>query len=111
MVFAEMDVIVFSSKADQDYATTINFMMGASLAAALAAIVKFAVLPGLTTFAGFTLAIGLVLVPTGTFMVQWQAPMFTAITVTFVPLLAPANQMNYNTLQFYNRPLALFPGA
>jgi uncharacterized membrane protein YccC len=86
-------------------------MMGASLAAALAAIVKFAVLPGLTTFAGFTLAIGLVLVPTGTFMVQWQAPMFTAITVTFVPLLAPANQMNYDTLQFYNGALAIVTGV
>src|SRR5258708_15744903 len=111
IVFAAIAVIVFSSKADQAYATTMNFMMGASLAAALAAIVKFAVLPGLTTFAGFTLAIGLVLVPTGTFIVQRQAPMFTAIVVTIVPLLAPANQMNYDTLQFYNGALAIVTGV
>jgi uncharacterized membrane protein YccC len=109
IVFAAIAVIVFSPKADQAYTTTMSFMTGTSLAAALAAIVKFAVLPGLTTFAGFTLAIGLVLVPAGTLMVQ--APMFTAMIVTFVPLLAPANQMNYDTLQFYNGALAIVTGV
>jgi uncharacterized membrane protein YccC len=87
-----------------------SFMTGTSLAAALAAIVKFSVLPALTTFAGFTLAIGLVLVPAGTLMVQRQAPMFTAMIVTFVPLLAPANQMSYDTVQFYNGALAIVTG-
>jgi uncharacterized membrane protein YccC len=56
IVFAAIAIIVFSPKADQAYTTTMSFMIGASLAAALAAIVKFAVLPGLTTFAGFALA-------------------------------------------------------
>jgi uncharacterized membrane protein YccC len=111
IVFAAIAVIVFAPKADQAYTITVSFLMGASIAAALAAIVKFAVLPGLATFGGFALALGLVLVPTGTFMVQWQAPMFTAITVTFVPLLAPANQMNYDTLQFYNGALAIVAGV
>jgi uncharacterized membrane protein YccC len=111
IVFAAIAVIVFSPKADQAYTITMSFMMGTGVATALAAIIKFAVLPGLTTFAGFTLAIGLVLVPTGTFMVQWQAPMFTAMIVTFVPLLAPANQMNYDTLQFYNGALAIVTGV
>jgi uncharacterized membrane protein YccC len=111
IVFAAIAVIVFAPKADQAYTITMGFMMGASLTAALAAIVKFAVLPGLTTFAGFTFALGLVLVPTGTFMVQSQAPMFTAMMVTLVPLLAPANQMNYDTQQFYNGALAIVTGV
>jgi uncharacterized membrane protein YccC len=111
IVFAAIAVIVFSPKADQAYTTTMSFMTGTSLAAALAGIVKFAVLPGLTTFAGFTLAIGLVLVPAGTRMVQRQAPMFTAMIVTFVPLLAPANQMSYDTLQFYNGAVAIVTGV
>jgi uncharacterized membrane protein YccC len=111
IVFAAIAVIVFSPKADQAYTTTMSFMMGTSLAAALAAIVKFAVLPGLTTFAGFALAIGLVLVPTGTLMIRLQAPMFTAMIVTFIPLLAPANQMSYDTLQFYNGALAIVTGV
>ncbi len=111
IVFAAIAVIVFAPKADQAYTTTMGFMIGASLAAALAAIVKFAVLPGLATFGAFALAIGLVLVPTGTFMVQWPAPMFTAMIVTFVPLLAPANQMAYDTLQFYNGAVAIVTGV
>src|SRR5229473_6131503 len=111
IVFAAIAVIVFSPKADQAYATTMSFMMGTSLSVALAGIVKFAVLPGLTTFAGFALAIGLVLVPTGTLMIRLQAPMFTAMIVTFVPLLAPANQMSYDTLQFYNGALAIVAGV
>jgi uncharacterized membrane protein YccC len=111
IVFAAIAVIVFSPKADQAYTTTMSFMMGTSLAAALAAIVKFAVLPGLTTFAGFALAIGLVLVPTGAVMIRLQAPMFTAMIVTFIPLLAPANQMSYDTLQFYNGALAIVTGV
>jgi uncharacterized membrane protein YccC len=111
IVFAAIAVIVFAPKADQAYTITVSFIMGASIAAALAAIVKFAVLPGVVTFGGFALAIGLVLVPTGIFMVQWQAPMFTAMIVTFVPLLAPANQMNYDTLQFYNGALAIVAGV
>jgi len=32
----------------------------------------------------------------------WQAGMFTAMTMTFMPLLAPTNQMVYDTVQFYN---------
>jgi uncharacterized membrane protein YccC len=111
IVFAAIAVIVFSLRADQAYTTTMSFMMGTGLAVALAAIVKFAVLPGLTTFAGFSLAMGLVLVPAGTLMIQWQTPMFSAMVVSFVPLLAPANQMSYDTLQFYNGALAIVTGV
>lgn len=38
---------------------TLEFMIGTALAAVFAAIVKFAVLPGLATFTGFSLALGL----------------------------------------------------
>jgi hypothetical protein len=50
--------------------------------------------PAVTTFAGFSLALGVVLVPAGIFMVQRQTPMFMAMAVYLVPLLAPANQMS-----------------
>jgi uncharacterized membrane protein YccC len=110
-VFAAIAVILFSLKADQAYATTMSFMIGTGLAAALAAIVKFAVLPGHTTFAGFGLALGLVLVPAGTLIVQWQTPLFTAMAVYLVPLIAPANQMSYDPQQFYNAALAIVAGV
>jgi uncharacterized membrane protein YccC len=112
IVFAAVAVILFSPRADQAYTTTMSFMVGTGLTAALAAVVKFAVLPGVTTFAGFSLAIGLVLVPAGALMAQsWQTPMFTAMAANFVPLLAPANQMSYDTLQFYNAALAIVAGV
>jgi uncharacterized membrane protein YccC len=110
VVFAAIAVIMFSPRADQAYTVTMGIMIGTSLAAALAAIVKFAMLPAVTTFAGFSLALGVVLVPAGMLMVQRQTPMFVAATVYFVPLLAPANEMSYDTEQFYNGALAIILG-
>jgi uncharacterized membrane protein YccC len=36
---------------------------------------------------------------------------FTAMAVNFMPLLSPTNQMNYNTVQFYNAALAIVAGC
>jgi uncharacterized membrane protein YccC len=37
--------------------------------------------------------------------------MFTAMVINFVPLLSPANEMSYDTLQFYNFALAINAGS
>ena len=69
-------------------------------------------LPGLETFEAFSLAIGLYLVPAGALVAQpWQTVTFTAMVIGFVPLLSPANQMSYDTLQFYNFALAINAGS
>ena len=112
ITFAAVGVILFAPRADQAYATAIGFMVGTSLTAAFAAIIAFAVLPNTETFAAFSLAIGVVLVPAGAGMAQpWQTAMFTALAANFVPLLAPANPMTYNTEQFYNSALAIVSGV
>jgi uncharacterized membrane protein YccC len=112
ILFAAVAVTLFSPRADQAYVTTMGFMVGTGLTTAFAAIVKFAVLPGLENFAGFSLAIGVVLVPAGALMAQpWQTAMFMAMTANFVPLLAPANQMSYDTWQFYNAAVAIISGV
>jgi uncharacterized membrane protein YccC len=112
IMFAAIGVILFSPKADQAYATAMGFMVGTGLTTALAAIIKFAVLPGVASFAGFSLAIGLVLVPAGALMAQpWQPAIFTAMGFNFVALLAPENQMSYDTQQFYNAALAIVAGV
>ena len=111
IIFAAIAVILFAPKADQAYSTTVSYMTGASLAAALAAIEKFAVLPALTTFVGFSLAIGLVLVPMGMLMVRQKTPTFMATAVIFLALLAPANNASYDTQQFYNSALAIMTGV
>ena len=111
MTFAAIGVILFAPRADQAYATAMGFMVGTSLAAGLAAIIAFAVLPNTETFVAFGLAIGLVLVPAGAGIAQpWQTPMFTAVAANFVPLLQPANPMSYDTGQFYNAALAIVAG-
>jgi uncharacterized membrane protein YccC len=113
ITFAAIVVILLSPKADQAYATAMSFMVGIGLAAAFAAIIEFAVLPDLETFAGFSIAIGLVLVPAGALMAQpWQRAMFTALaSVGFVSLVAPTNRMSYDTQQFYNATLAIVAGV
>jgi uncharacterized membrane protein YccC len=111
LVFASIGVILFSQRGDQAYVTMISFLVGVALSAVFAAIVEFALLPNVTTFAGFSLAIGLVLVPGGALMAQpWRMIMFTGMTANFIPLLAPANQMNYDPQQFYNGALAIAAG-
>jgi uncharacterized membrane protein YccC len=112
IVFASIGVMLFAQRADQAYATVMSFMIGVVLSVVLAATVAFAVLPGVETFAGFSLAIGLVLVPAGALMAQpWQTVMFIGLTVNFIPLLAPTNRMNYDTQQFYNGALAIVAGV
>ncbi len=87
-------------------------MVGTGLTAVFAAIIGFAVLPNTETFAGFSLAIGLVLVPAGAGVAQpWQTPMFTAIAAFFCFLLAPTNQMSYDTQEFYNAASATVAGV
>jgi uncharacterized membrane protein YccC len=112
ITWAAIVVILFAPRADQAYVTAISFSIGTGLATAFAAIVKFAVLPGLEGFAGFMSVIGLYLVPAGALMaVAPQTAMFTAMAANFVPLLAPANQMSYDTGQFYNAALAIVGGV
>ena len=111
ITFAAIGTILFASRGDQAYPATMSFTVGTFLTAAFAAIIGFALLPTLTTFAGFSLAIGLVLVPAGAGMAQsWRTPMFTAIAAFFCFLLAPTNQMTYDTQQFYNGAAAAVAG-
>jgi uncharacterized membrane protein YccC len=111
ITFAAVGVILFAPQADQAYATAMGFMVGTGLGAALAAIITFAVLPNRETFAAFSIAIGLVLVPAGAGMVQpWQTATFTGMALNFVTVLSPLNQMSYDTVQFYNSALAIVAG-
>ena len=112
ITFAAIGIILLSPREDDAYAGAQTFMFGITLATILAGTIKFAVLPAMQSFAGFCLAVGLVLVPVGALAAQsWRGPVFaTAANVFFIPLLAPANQMTYDTAEFYNNTLALFSG-
>jgi uncharacterized membrane protein YccC len=112
ITFAAIIVILFAPNADQASAASVDFMVGAVLAAVFAAIIKFAVLPGLETFAALSIVMGLYLVPVAALMVQpWRPAIFTGMIIAFVPLLAPANQMTYDTLDYYNTAVAIIIGG
>jgi uncharacterized membrane protein YccC len=112
ITWTAITVILFAPRADESYARAISFTVGNSLAAVCAAILLFAVLPNVETFAGFSLVMALYLVPIGALTAQpWQVGLFTPMAANIVPLLAPANPMSYDTLQFYNTALALVVGC
>jgi len=111
MIWAAIPTLLFAPRADQAYASARGFVAGSIIAAAAAAVVAFAVLPNLETFAAFSLAIGLWLVPTGALSHHWPKPVSVYMSTYFVPVLAPTNQMSYDTVAFYNTAMAIVGGA
>jgi uncharacterized membrane protein YccC len=114
ITFTAVSVILLAPTADAAYAQAVRFTIGTALAAVCAAIILFAVLPQFATFAGFSMAMALYLVPVGMLMAQASPTMFAlfyTMSGNFVPLLAPANQMSYDTVQFYNSTLAIVAGC
>ena len=108
--FAAISVVLFGPRADRAHAGAMGFMVGTGIAAVGAAIIRFAVLPHLESFAAFSLAIGLWLVPAGAAAGKLKSGALTYMATYFVPLLAPENQMSYDTAQFYNAALAIIAG-
>ena len=112
VTWAAIAVILFAARADQAYAAVVRFTTGNIFAVQLASIVLFALLPRVSTFVGFSLVIGLYLVPIGALAAQpWQTAIFIPMTANFIPLVAPLNQMNYDIAQFYNGALAIVGGT
>ena len=112
IAFTAITVMLLRPAADAAYAVAYRFALGCVLGAIGAAIIEFAVLPKVETFIGFSIVLGLYLIPVGALVAQpWQTPVFLAMTYQFVPLLAPANQMTYDTVRFYNFALAIVGGT
>jgi uncharacterized membrane protein YccC len=114
-LFVAVVVLLLSPKGDFAYGGAIAFTLGTAGAVVCAAIIKFAVLPAFETYLAFCIVIGLILVPVGFAMAKSRQPaamaMFAAMGANFMPLLAPTNQMSYDTVQFYNSALAVVAGC
>jgi uncharacterized membrane protein YccC len=112
ITFTTIVVTLLAPRADQAYAVAFGFSVGVGLGTVGAAIIGFAALPTVETFLGFSIMIGLYLIPVGAGVAQpWQTAIFIGMTYNFIPLLAPANQMTYDTVQFYNSALAIAAGS
>jgi uncharacterized membrane protein YccC len=116
MTFAAIVELLLAPRADETYGAATLFTIAAALDLILTAIIAFAVLPGLRTdgFASSSLAIGACLVPIGALLRHarqpWQAGLFTAMTMGFVPILQPTNPETYNPEIFYNVGFAIVAG-
>jgi Fusaric acid resistance protein family len=116
IAFAAIVALLLAPRSDETYGAALLFTVGAALDLILTAIVAFAVLPALRSddFTGFCLVIGACLVPIGALLRQarqpWQAGLFTAMTMGFVPILQPTNPETYDTLFFYNIALPIVAG-
>src|SRR5947207_13144043 len=93
VAWAAIGAILLALRADHAYDAAIVYMLGTGLAVAFAALVKFAVLPQVVTYFGFSIIIGLYLVPTGALIAQPRdTAFFTAMAAKLVPRQAHANQ-------------------
>jgi uncharacterized membrane protein YccC len=115
IVFVAIVVLLLSPRGDQAYAGAVAFTVGTAGGVLVAAVIKFAVLPGLDTFPAFCTALGLCLIPAG-FVIAHSRQLAilavaTAMGMNFMPLLSPTNQMSYDTAAFYNSSLAIFVGC
>jgi uncharacterized membrane protein YccC len=117
ITFSAIVVLLLGTVADQAFAAAVLITLGAVVALVLTAAVLFAVLPatGAETFGGLSLVLGLCLVPMGAMLARAQQPWQTAIlrgmTMAFMPLLQPTNQMSYDPTEFYNSGLAIIGGC
>ncbi|HET6608191.1 MAG TPA: FUSC family protein [Rhodopila sp.] len=112
LVFAAVTSILFSPREDTAYETARGFMVGTMIAAVLAGLVTFLVLPHTPTYFGFCLACALVLVPAGALSAgTWQTPVFVAMAANFIPLLSPSNPMVFDFAGFLNTSVGLLSGV
>jgi uncharacterized membrane protein YccC len=115
IVFVAVLALLLSPKGDLAYGGSLAFALGVAGAVACAAAIKFAVLPTLQTFPAFCAALGLFLLPGGFAIAVSRQPtvtaVLTAMTFNVMPLLAPTNEMNYDTIQYYNSALAIVVGC
>jgi uncharacterized membrane protein YccC len=115
IVFTASTVLTLSSRGDVAYGGAIVAAIAVACVLPCAAIMKFAMLPNFETFLALCGVLGLFLIPAGFAMAGSRRPaaaaVFTTIAFVFLPLLAPTNQMSYDTAQFYNSALATFAGC
>jgi uncharacterized membrane protein YccC len=115
MVFVAVLLLLLSPKGDLAYGGALAFALGIAGAVICAAAIKFAMLPALQTFPAFCAALGLFFLPAGFAIAASRQPIvttvLTAMTFNVIPLLAPTNEMNYDTAQYYNSALAIVVGC
>ncbi|WIM13610.1 FUSC family protein [Enhydrobacter sp.] len=111
VTFAAVGVILFSPR-EEAYSAVIGFTVGTMLAAALAAVVNFAVLPAFSDFTSFAVVVALVLTPLGALSTGTRGrAIFLGMAANFIPLLGPSNLPHYDVGNFLNLALGIVGGT
>jgi uncharacterized membrane protein YccC len=112
VTWAAITVTIYATHADAAYVHATAFIAGNTVATVFAAIIAFGALPAMSTFAGFSLVVGLYLVPAGVLMAWTRSSLvFAAMAGNLVPFLAPTNDMTYDPAQFANTAIAILGGS
>jgi uncharacterized membrane protein YccC len=108
ITFCAVVVILRPLQGDLAYSATILYLKGCVLAAGIAAVLVFGVLPKVTSFP----ALCLVLIPLGFLIARARNPMlFFAASVYFLPMLNITNEITYDASQFWNSSIAIVAGV
>jgi len=112
ITFATIGIALFTPQEDAAYAMAKAFTAGSVLSVILAAVIEFALLPQVTSFAGFCAVLGLVLVPAGALAAHpWQQGLFVALQANFIPLLSPSTPSVYDPPRYYNSAMGIVGGV
>jgi len=112
LTFMVVTVLLLAPQQEKSGPAALGFGIGTIIAACLAAVVNFALLPNHEGFLSLTFVMSAVLVPLAALStVPALAPYLVAAAMNFVPLLGPTNEITFNTLTFYNSALGIVGGC
>ena len=112
ITFMAVTVLLLSPQQEQSGPAALGFGLGTLLTACLAAIVNFALLPNHEGFLSLALILSTVLIPLAALStVPVLAPYLVAASMNFVPLVAPSNQISFDTVAFANSALGIVGGC
>ncbi len=112
ITFMAVTVLLLSPQQERSGSAALGFGLGTLLTACLAAIVNFALLPNHEGFFSLALILSAVLIPLAALStVPVLAPYLVAASMNFVPLVAPSNQISFDTVAFANSALGIVGGC
>ena len=112
ITFMAVTVLLLSPQQERSGPAALGFGLGTLLTACLAAIVNFALLPNHEGFLSLALILGGVLIPLAALStVPALAPYLVAACMNFVPLVAPSNEISFDTVAFANSALGIVGGC
>ena len=112
ITFMAVTVLLLSPQQERSGRAALGFGIGTLLAACLAAVVNFALLPNHEGFLSLAVILSAVLIPLAALStVPALAPYLVAASMNFMPLVAPSNQISFDTVAFANSALAIVAGC